>query len=181
MAGTGRRLAERVRPPRQRGRHAGRRQWYATVRANGHGPSAACLRRTGRRDPWPSRGPARVTNPSCAGVRSAAFLSTEEEMASKTESGRDVPVSGQSGANAPALYQGFDGQYIDGSWRPGKHGGVRVDTDPYSGATLAEMVMVAGRTRGGHAAFRIDHGGAPRRDRRLANPRIRKHPCQSRA
>ena len=62
-------------------------------------------------------------------------------MASKPESGRDVPVSGQSGAKAPALYQGFDGQCIDGSWRPGKHGGVRVDTDPYSGATLAEMVM----------------------------------------
>jgi aldehyde dehydrogenase (NAD+) len=62
-------------------------------------------------------------------------------MRSTTESGRDVPVSGQSAAKAPALYQGFDGQYIDGSWRPGKHGGVRVDTDPYSGATLAETVM----------------------------------------
>jgi hypothetical protein len=62
-------------------------------------------------------------------------------MKSITESRRDVPVSGQSGAKAPALYQGFDGQYIDGSWRPGKHGGVRVDTDPYSGATLAETVM----------------------------------------
>ena len=61
-------------------------------------------------------------------------------MASTTESGRDVPAS-PSGAKAPALYQGFDRQYIDGSWRPGKHGGVRVDTDPYSGATLAEMVM----------------------------------------
>jgi aldehyde dehydrogenase (NAD+) len=62
-------------------------------------------------------------------------------MTSTIESGRDVPASGQSGAKAPALYQGFDGQYIDGSWRPGKHGGVQVDTDPYSGATLAEMVM----------------------------------------
>ena len=28
------------------------------------------------------------------------------------------------------------------SWRPGKLGGVQVDTDPYSGATLAETVMV---------------------------------------
>src|SRR5260370_17023591 len=72
---------------------------------------------------------------------SRTSLSTEEEMASTTESGRDVPTSGRSGAKAPALYQGFEGQYIDGSWRPGKHGGVRVDTDPYSGATLAEMVM----------------------------------------
>jgi aldehyde dehydrogenase (NAD+) len=62
-------------------------------------------------------------------------------MNSTTASGRDVPVSGPSGAKAPALYQGFDGQYIDGSWRPGKHGGVQVDTDPYSGATLAETVM----------------------------------------
>jgi len=62
-------------------------------------------------------------------------------MALKAQAGRDVPVSGQNGANAPALYQGFDGQYIEGSWRPGKHGGVQVDTDPYSGATLAETVM----------------------------------------
>src|SRR6266436_8375100 len=62
-------------------------------------------------------------------------------MASITESGRDVPVSGQSGAKPPALYQGFNGQYIDGSWRPGKHGGVQVDTDPYSGETLVETIM----------------------------------------
>src|SRR5260370_3968691 len=61
------------------------------------------------------------------------------EMVSTIESSREVPVSGRSGA--PALYQGFDGQYINGSWRPGKLGGVRVDTDPYSGATLAETVM----------------------------------------
>src|SRR5260370_37222083 len=61
------------------------------------------------------------------------------EMVSTTESSREVPVSGRSGA--PALYQGFDGQYINGSWRPGKHGGVRFDTDPYAGATLAETVM----------------------------------------
>jgi hypothetical protein len=59
-------------------------------------------------------------------------------MKSTTEPGRDVPVSGQSGAKAPALYRGFNGQYINGSWRPGKLGGVRVDTDPYSGATIME-------------------------------------------
>ena len=41
----------------------------------------------------------------------------------------------------PAVYQRFDGQYIDGSWRPGKQGDVKVDTDPYSGATLAETVL----------------------------------------
>src|SRR5258708_21055107 len=61
------------------------------------------------------------------------------EMVSTTESGRERPVSGRSGA--PGLYQGFDGQYINGSWRPGKLGGVRFDTDPYSGTTLAETVM----------------------------------------
>src|SRR5260370_18829428 len=74
-------------------------------------------------------------------LQSAASLSREEEMATKTESVREVPVPRQSGAKAPAPYQGFDGQYIDGSWRPGKHGGVQVDTNPYSGATLAETVM----------------------------------------
>ena len=38
------------------------------------------------------------------------------EMVSTTESGRrEVPVS-----SAPSIYKGFDGQYIDGSWRPGK-------------------------------------------------------------
>jgi hypothetical protein len=64
-------------------------------------------------------------------------------MASKTQSGRDVSFSGQNGAKAPALYQGFDGQYIDGSWRPGKHGGVRLDTDPYSGGRRAIIHAVA--------------------------------------
>src|SRR6201998_1573482 len=74
-------------------------------------------------------------------LQSAASLSKEKEMATKTESVPEMPVSKQSRAKAPAVYQGFDGQYIDGSWRPGKHGGVQVDTDPYSGATLAETVM----------------------------------------
>jgi hypothetical protein len=37
-------------------------------------------------------------------------------------------------ADAPVPYQGFDGQYINGSWRPGRHGGVQIDTNPYSGA-----------------------------------------------
>ena len=62
-------------------------------------------------------------------------------MATKTQSVREVPIPRQNGAKAPAPYHGFDGQYIDGLWRPGKHGGVQVDTDPYSGATLAETVM----------------------------------------
>ena len=62
-------------------------------------------------------------------------------MISTTEFAQEEPVSQQSGAKAPAFYQGFGGQYIDGSWRPGKPAGCSVDTDPYSGATLAETVM----------------------------------------
>lgn len=38
-------------------------------------------------------------------------------------------------------YSGFNGQYIDGTWRPGKQGEILKDTDPYSGETLAEIVM----------------------------------------
>lgn len=44
-------------------------------------------------------------------------------------------------ANSTRRYSGFDGQYMDGAWRPGKQGGIRKDTDPYSGETLAEIVM----------------------------------------
>src|SRR5262249_56620408 len=61
-AGAGRGLAERVRPPGHRGRHAGRGGWGAAVRGPGHGPFPTRLCRTGRRDAWPSRGPARLTN-----------------------------------------------------------------------------------------------------------------------
>jgi hypothetical protein len=59
---------------------------------------------------------------------------------STTRPTRDEPVS-EPRADAPTPYRGFDGQYINGSWHAGRHGGVRVDTDPYSGAKLAEMVM----------------------------------------
>src|SRR6266481_6970312 len=69
-----------------------------------------------------------------------AAVATTSSGPSKTRLAHDEPVAAQA-AVTPTLYQGFEGQYIDGSWRPGKHGGVRVDTDPYSGATLAEMVM----------------------------------------
>ena len=43
--------------------------------------------------------------------------------------------------DGPRPYSGFDGQYINGSWRPGRQGGTLKDTDPYSGETLAEIVM----------------------------------------
>jgi acyl-CoA reductase-like NAD-dependent aldehyde dehydrogenase len=67
-------------------------------------------------------------------------MAERRSLASTTRPTRDDPVS-ERRADAQAPYRRFDGQYIDGSWRPGRHGGVRVDTDPYSGATLAEMVM----------------------------------------
>lgn len=38
-------------------------------------------------------------------------------------------------------YSGFNGQYIGGAWRPSRQGGILKDTDPYSGDTLAEIVM----------------------------------------
>jgi len=41
---------------------------------------------------------------------------------------QDGPVP-ERRADAPAPYQGFDGQYINGSWRPGRHGGVQIDTN----------------------------------------------------
>lgn len=41
----------------------------------------------------------------------------------------------------PRRYSGFDAQYIAGQWRPGRQGGKRIDTDPYSGETLVEIPM----------------------------------------
>jgi aldehyde dehydrogenase (NAD+) len=41
--------------------------------------------------------------------------------------------------SCPAPYQRFDGQFIAGSWLPGKGGCAQVDSDPYSGETLAEI------------------------------------------
>ncbi|TAN24309.1 MAG: aldehyde dehydrogenase family protein [Acidobacteria bacterium] len=38
-------------------------------------------------------------------------------------------------------YTGFDGQYIGGSWRLGRQGEKEIDTDPYTGETLAEIAM----------------------------------------
>ncbi len=46
---------------------------------------------------------------------------------------------------ASKRYSGFDGQYIAGSWRPGKQGEKRVDIDPYSGETLTEIVQANAR------------------------------------
>ncbi|HZP64637.1 MAG TPA: aldehyde dehydrogenase family protein [Terriglobales bacterium] len=38
-------------------------------------------------------------------------------------------------------YSGFDGQFIDGHWRPGHRGRTSKDTDPYTGETVAEIAM----------------------------------------
>ena len=40
-------------------------------------------------------------------------------------------------------YSGFNLQYINGAWRPGKQGVILKDTNPYSGETLAEIVMAS--------------------------------------
>jgi aldehyde dehydrogenase (NAD+) len=40
----------------------------------------------------------------------------------------------------PAPYKGFDGQYINGSWRAGSLGSKSTDNDPYSGEVLAEII-----------------------------------------
>jgi aldehyde dehydrogenase (NAD+) len=56
-----------------------------------------------------------------------------------------MPVQPVSMTSAPSTtkpkYTGFDGQYIDGAWRPGKQGSKLSDTDPYSGEVLAEIVQ----------------------------------------
>lgn len=44
-------------------------------------------------------------------------------------------------AYSDSPYNGFDGQYIAGEWRPGRQGEKEVDTDPYTGETLAEIAM----------------------------------------
>jgi aldehyde dehydrogenase (NAD+) len=64
-------------------------------------------------------------------------------MASTKNSTSHADVSGSqgNGAKLPSRYQDFADQYIDGAWRPGRLRDVQIDTDPYSGETLAETVM----------------------------------------
>ena len=40
-------------------------------------------------------------------------------------------------------YSGLDGQYINGTWRPCRRGGTLLDTDPYTGEALAEIVTAS--------------------------------------
>jgi aldehyde dehydrogenase (NAD+) len=44
-------------------------------------------------------------------------------------------------SSTPTRYSGFDGQYISGIWRHGKEGSKEIDTDPYTGQTLTEIVQ----------------------------------------
>src|ERR1700752_5292536 len=48
---------------------------------------------------------------------------------------------GGAQSSPPAPYKGFDGQYIGGSWRPGKIGTKVVDRDPYPGEVIAEIIQ----------------------------------------
>lgn len=41
--------------------------------------------------------------------------------------------------SSPLPYPTFDGQYIGGKWTPGMNNSLEIDTDPYSGETLAEI------------------------------------------
>jgi hypothetical protein len=43
--------------------------------------------------------------------------------------------------SAPTRYRGSDRQYIDGIWRHGHEGSNPIDTDPFTGETLAEIVQ----------------------------------------
>ncbi len=54
-------------------------------------------------------------------------MTERRSLASIRRPRQDGPVSEQR-ADAPVPYQGFDGQYINGSWRPGRHNGVQIDT-----------------------------------------------------
>jgi aldehyde dehydrogenase (NAD+) len=45
----------------------------------------------------------------------------------------------QQSAGAPKPYT-FEGQYIDGEWRPGRSGKLLQDTDPYTGAVIHQVI-----------------------------------------
>ena len=57
----------------------------------------------------------------------------------KSEAMQTEPV--KAAPPAPSPYAGFDGQYIAGKWRPGREGSREVDTNPYSGEILTEIVQ----------------------------------------
>jgi len=52
----------------------------------------------------------------------------------------------ETAAYAPTRYTELDQQYIAGIWRCGKEGSRLIDTDPFTGETLAEIVQANGPT-----------------------------------
>ena len=72
-----------------------------------------------------------------------AKMTERRSPASIRRATQNGPIS-ERRADTPAPYQEFDGQCINGSWRPGRHGGVQIDTNPYSAVTLADTIMASG-------------------------------------
>src|SRR6266702_3378666 len=50
-------------------------------------------------------------------------------------------MASSSTAAVPPRYQGFGAMPLAGEWRPGSSGKIVADTDPWSGATLAEIPL----------------------------------------
>jgi nucleotide-binding universal stress UspA family protein len=65
-------------------------------------------------------------------------MTEHRSLASIRRPTEDGPVSGRR-ADAPVPYQGFDGQYINGSWRPGRHSGVHIDAVSARSAPSSQM------------------------------------------
>ncbi len=102
----------------------------------------------------------------------------------------------ETAAYAPTRYTELDQQYIGGIWRCGKEGSRLIDTDPFTGEAVAEIVQANGtdldeayesaaksasqlggeKSRGArsdHAKVQPSHGTAPRRGCRLADQGVR--------
>ncbi|MCU1298509.1 MAG: aldehyde dehydrogenase [Acidobacteriaceae bacterium] len=52
-----------------------------------------------------------------------------------------MPPKSETTSSVPPRYSGFNGQYINGSWRPGHRGRTLKDTDPFTGETVTEIAM----------------------------------------
>jgi aldehyde dehydrogenase (NAD+) len=62
-------------------------------------------------------------------------------MATVTLKNTELNPPWETATSAPGRYTGLDQQYIGGIWRPGTEGSTLIDTDPFTGATLAEIVQ----------------------------------------
>jgi hypothetical protein len=77
--------------------------------------------------------------------QSGVPFSMETSMSDNSDAANAVQrPSGNASSSAPKRYSGFDSQYIGGVWRHGKEGGKLIDTDPYTGKTLTEIVQPDG-------------------------------------